>query len=406
MNITKMSLVAALLIGSSAMALDNTKVSGDANLYYQTSDNAGTNDFFESGSSAADISVNLNLTTDVMKTDSVAVSAGVGFTVLTTLGIEGQMVDKTWASSHNGTEDANWVNEAWFAATAAKTTIKAGRMALDTPLLFTETWSIEENTFEGAVLINQDIADTTVVGAYVGRGNGSTTDTATSTAGVVANNGTMSTFGVKGAYAVGAINNSWKPLTAQAWFYDVVAAATATWIQTDLDLATLGAKGLTLGGQYTTLSANETSAYAVTAGYTIKDTVSAKISYSAVDEKGNAGFNTGTSLSGGNAQSKLYTETWWNYGNVTDAGAKSLNLTVEAPTSVADLGLYVTSIDFVPANTASAGDLTEATVTASKSFGALDATVAYIYTDTKTKNSNDTTTNDSNIIQVYLSANF
>ena len=34
MKFTKMSLVAALLVGSSAFAIDNVKVSGDAKLYY------------------------------------------------------------------------------------------------------------------------------------------------------------------------------------------------------------------------------------------------------------------------------------------------------------------------------------------------------------------------------------
>ncbi|MDF1879541.1 hypothetical protein JHD46_07825, partial [Sulfurimonas sp. SAG-AH-194-C20] len=177
MKITKMSLVAALLIGSSAMALENTKITGDANLFYQTSDgyvtNGTNNDgLFSSGKSSADMSVNLNVTTDVLKTDSVAISAGVSYTVLTTLGLDGQVVDNVWGGAHNGVEDASWVNEAWFAGTSANTTVKVGRMELDTPLAFTETWTIEKNTFEAGVLINQDIPDTTLVGAYVGRGNG------------------------------------------------------------------------------------------------------------------------------------------------------------------------------------------------------------------------------------------
>ena len=397
MNITKMSLVAALLIGSSAFALENTKVSGDAKLYYQTADNAGSGDFFESGSSAADMAVDLNVATDVLKTDSVAVSAGVGYTVLTTLGLEGTMVDGVWSGAHtaggnaaNGTQTVdtvNWVNEAWFAATAAKTTVKVGRMELDTPLAFTETWNIAKNTFEGAVLINEDIPDTTVVGAYIGRGNGGT-------ANVVATGAAFSNYGVQGAYAVGAINNSWKPLSVQAWFYDVTSYAQATWLQADLDM-----DGILVGAQQTSLSAGDTDAYALMAGYAMKDTLTAKVSFSQVNPNGAAGYNTATGTA--NGQTKLYTEAWWNYGNVTRAGVDAVNVTLEAPTSVADFGLYVTGVENSRAhNNTDTTDFIEYTATATKAMGPVDATLAYIHKDNTQKATN------SNTVQVYLTANF
>ena len=99
MKFTKLSLVAAMLIGSSAFAIENTKVSGDANLFYNTTD-AGTNDVFDKDSSAADVGLNLNVTTDLVKTDAVSVSAGAGATVLTTLGLENNLVGNTWGSAH------------------------------------------------------------------------------------------------------------------------------------------------------------------------------------------------------------------------------------------------------------------------------------------------------------------
>ncbi|MEA2072986.1 MAG: hypothetical protein U9O86_05315 [Campylobacterota bacterium] len=432
MKFTKMSLVAALLMGSSAFAIENTKVSGDANVYYHTQDAAnstlatGKGDLFEAQNSAADIGINLNLTTDLLKNDSVAISAGAGYTVLTTLGLENNLVGNVWGSAHTaeiGTgstyggspgqvggakvNNAAWVNEAWVAATAGKSTVKVGRMELDTPLAFTEKWTIEKNTFEAAVLINQDIPDTTLVGAFIGNGNG-TPDGAIAVdgtavranlamGGVVNSNGDFSTYGKDGAYAVGAVNNSWKPLTVQAWYYDVTRVATAYWLQGDLDLTSVGVDGLTMGGQYTGITADaagseENLAVAAMIGYAMKDTFSAKLAYSQVTSKGGAGGNTATA----SGQSKLYTEAWWNYGQVTTAGAKSVNLTVEAPTSVADLGLYVTSVDHNAANT----DLLEATVTATKSMGPVDATVAYIYTDV------DNNTDAVNALQVYLTVNF
>ncbi len=386
MNITKLSLVAALLIGSSAMALENTKVTGDANLYYQTSD--ANDGLLSSGSSLADISVNLNVTTDVIKNDSVAVSAGLGYTMLTTLGLEGQMVDNTWGNAHDATavDTVSWVNEAWFAATAANTTVKIGRMELDTPLAFTEKWTIEKNTFEAAVLINTDISNTTLVGAYVGRGNGEGDGQ-----GVVATGGEFTNYGGKGAYVVGAINNSLKSLTLQAWYYDIVAVAQASWLQADY-----AANNIVAGAQYATLSLTDSNVAAAMIGYN-NDVISAQLSYSQVSTNGNAGYNTATSLATpGNSQTKLYTDTWWNYGQVTLAGAETVHLTVEAPTSVADLALYVTSVDHVAANS----DLLEVTATATKSMGPIDATLAYIYTDI------DNNADAQNLVQVYLTANF
>jgi len=424
MKFTKMSLVAALLIGSSAFAIENVKVTGDANVFYQTSDNGGTSDLLEAASSSADTALNLNVTADLLKNDSIAISAGAGYTVLSTLGLENNLVGNVWGSAHTGTangssfgdkvENANWINEAWVAATAGKSTVKIGRMELDTPIAFTETWSIEKNTFEAAVLVNQDIPDTTLVAAYVGNGNGTpdgkvavngtTVRAGLATGGVVNTNGDFTTYGTNGAYAVGAINNSWKPLTAQAWYYDVVRVAQAYWLQFDGDASDLGVDGLTAGFQYTGLTLDkdmglgteENTAAAAMIGYAMKDMFSVKLAYSQASSKGsntNVAYNTAKDAS--TAQSKLYTEAWWNYGQVTIKGAKAINLTVEAPTSVADLGLYVTNIN----QKATGADLTEATLTASKSIGALDATAAYIYANPEVGDS-------SNTVQVYLTLNF
>jgi hypothetical protein len=451
MKLTKMSLVAALLIGSSAFALDNVKMSGDANLVYQTSDAASGYDalkgrtdgtLFSKDSSSADASVNLNVTADLLKNDLVSISAGAGYTVLTTLGLENNFVSNVWGGAHTATagtggqygaalggakvNTASWFNEAWVAATAGKTTAKIGRMVLDTPLAFTETWSIEKNTFDAAVVVNQDIPDTTLVGAFVGNGNGtetfgydSTTTPATNpganaqsnvqanglaTAPVVNGNGDFTTYGTNGAYAVGVVNNSYAPLVAQAWYYDIISSAQAYWVQGDLDVSSLGVDGLTLGGQYVNIDASDTVAnsdasqtVAAKIGYAMKDMFAASLSYSQVSTKGVLGAaNTATST----GQSKLYTEAWWNYGQVTKLGAKSINLTVEAPVAdVADFGLYVTNVDQKTAQ-----DLTEVTLTASKSFGAFDGTLAYINTNYAKAGTVKSTNN--NTVQVYATLNF
>ncbi len=447
MKFTKMSLVAALLIGSSAFALENVKVSGDANLYYQTSDATSgyaadknslkntkdSGSLFDKDSSAADVAVNLNVSADLVKNDLVSISAGAGYTVLTTLGLENNLVSNVWAGSHTATtgtgasyanlgtyngakvNTASWMKEAWIAATAGKTTVKLGRMALDTPLAFTETWTAEQNTFEGAVVINQDIPNTTLVGGYIGNGNGTETfgqnahsnvqTLGLAVAPVVNANGEFTTYGKNGAYAAGVINNSWKPLTAQAWYYDVTQLATAYWLQGDLDASSLGVKGLTFGAQYSGVTkagsgTKEDNVYAVKLGYGMKDLFAASVAYSQTNKDGSlghAGFNTATATSG--AQSKLYTEAWWNYGYVTRTDTTAYNVTVTSPVNgMFDLGLYYTYADQAKAK--GPNDLKEFTLTAGKSFGPLDLTAAYINSDYgKVKDS-------SNTVQVYATLNF
>jgi len=421
MKFTKMSLVATLLVGSSAFAFENTKVTGDANLFYQTTD-ANSGELLRAKDSSADFGVNLNVTTDVLKNESVEITAGVGYTVLSTLGVENNLVGNVWGGAHTASagtgatyqsglggakvEDANWFNEAWVAAKAGNTTAKLGRMELDTPLAFTEAWTIERNTFEAALLVNTDIPDTVIAAGFVGNGNGTESfgqnlqsnvyALGLATGGVTNGNGTFGTFGTNGAYVLGVINNSYKPLTAQLWYYDVTRVATALWLQADF-----AKDGILLGAQYNTMSAasansKEDNVFALMAGYAVEDSISVKLSFSEVNDNGTlgrAGFNLATNAS--TSQTQLYTEAWWNYGQNTIAGTSTINLTVEAPTSIVDLGLFVTSIDHKAANS----DLLEIALSASKSFGPLDTSLVFI--NTKVDGSDAT-----NILQAYLTLNF
>jgi hypothetical protein len=432
MKLVKMSLAAAMLMGVSAFAVDNVKISGDAQVVYGTwdADTFGYNSvigkdgaLFDKDSSAADAALHLNVSADLLP----GISAGASYTAVSTLGLENNFVSNVWASSHSATtgtgnnygsplggakvENSNWFNEAWVAVTLGKTTAKVGRMALDTPLAFTETWSVEQNTFEAAVLLNQDLPDTTLVAAYVGNGNGTeffgdgganwspVYGLGLAYTGIVNDNGAFSTYGTDGAYAFGIVNNSFKPLTVQAWYYDVTRTAQAYWIQADLNM-----EGIMLGGQYTNVDAGDLTgldadnAYAVMAGFAT-DAFTIKASYSSVSDNGvGAGWNTATNLF--TAQSKLYTEAWWNYGYVAMADATSFNITGEASLSGFDLGAYYTSVSN---DTLTNHEVNELTITAgTQLLGALDVTLAYINTDAKDQNNGDA----YNSVQAYLTLNF
>lgn len=447
MKLVKMSLAAAVLLGASAFAIDNIKVSGDAKLFYGTND-AMDNDLFNkgaavnnpgatptaSGGSYADTALRLGVTGDLLK----GVSFGVTGYAVSTLGLENNLVSQTWTGAHGGTgntssfghdvQDAYWVGEAWLAATMGKTTVKLGRMELDTPLAYSEKWSIVPNTFEGAVVLNQDIPDTTLVGAWVGKGNGTSVGLGLGNAtptyagalridGVVNGGADFNTFMNSGAYAAAVVNNSFKPLTAQAWYYNVANIADEFWLQADINCQLV--KGLTIGAQYSQMSPtgllldtapaiDDSSAYAFKLGYAV-DALKVSAAYSEADKDGTLKIANVATNNLGASQSKLYTEAWWNYGYVGAPGAESYNVTAEYDAKVAKLGAYYTNVSIGDTNAVNLFvggkdnvDMTELALTATKSFGPLDATLAYVSTDADDQNNGS----DYNTVQAYLTLNF
>jgi hypothetical protein len=278
-------------------------------------------------------------------------------------------------------------------------------MSLDTPLAFTETWSIVPNTFEAAVLINQDIPDTTLVGAWVGNSNGRDAANAAVTGaardGIMRVDAKFGTFALNGAYAAAVVNNSLKFLTAQAWYYNVVDVADAYWLQADWACQLV--KGVKVGVQYADMSpkgtgialagADDSKAVAVKLAYAV-DALNVSAAYS--DRNKNGGLSIQNVA--GSGQSKLYTESYWSYGYVGAADATAWNLTAEYDLKgLAKLGAYYTNVNTDWAN--KSGDLSEVAVTASKSFGPLDTTLAYINTK-----ANDVAS--YNTLQAYLTLNF
>ncbi|QOY54276.1 hypothetical protein HUE87_10400 [Candidatus Sulfurimonas marisnigri] len=458
MRLTKLSLITVVLIGSSAFAIENTKVSGDVKVLYGTMDSdAGTylgneTSLFDAEGAYGDLAVDLSLTTDLTK----GVSAGAKATYVTTLGLEQNLVDNTWSNAHGITsnsgssfgnpptsglqlDDTFFIGELWVAGTAFDTTIKVGRQALDTPLAFTETWGIDANTFEAVVLINQSIPDTTLVATYVGKSNGSADDLATlslsgstyvsgslnnisgAQAGYVSQGGKFNTFGTDGVYVAGVVNNSFKPLTMQAWYYSLQQMATAYWLQADIKCSLV--PGLLIGAQFTEIDADKLisgvdkdKAYSVMLGYEAKDVVAVKLAYSSVDDEGTIGVanvSTGNgaaaSRNGSGAQTKLYTEMWWTSGSVSQIGADSYSLTAETTLAGIDLfaGYYMADIKVASGSTINANsdkEVTEIALTASKSFGPLDTSLALIFDNVQDNVA--VTDTDTTHLQVYLTYNF
>jgi imipenem/basic amino acid-specific outer membrane pore len=387
MKLGKLSLVAVMALGTSAYAIENVKVSGEVKVIYQTSDvelTAGEKDagaktgMFEQGTgtvvgvspynaaSAGGIGATIGVTADLLKN----VSAGAEVQLYTTLGLENNVFGDNMINAPYGqtgftdgstepsgrvgssfeerVKDASNISQLWLGTTMGKTTVKAGRMELDTPLVFTEKWNVAKNTFEAAVAINNDLPDTTLVGAWVGKHNGHGAFNDTSLSGDTANTrleggvrlagspgrtvnmDSFRTFGAhdtaKGAYALGAVNKSVPNTTLQAWYYDVVSIADAVWLQADTKVAgmvSLGAQYATLDPKGSAATVGDSSIWAVKAAVDVAG-VNLYAAYSAADKEGYMGFSNISTAD----KTKIYTGDASIYfdGVVTAPGVKTYKI--------------------------------------------------------------------------------
>ncbi|MBD3810267.1 MAG: hypothetical protein IE884_07180 [Sulfuricurvum sp.] len=272
MKLGKLSLVAVMALGTSAFAIDNVKANGDVKVIYQTTDNGKLDMFDHNINSLAGVGIRVGATADLTS----SVSAGVEAQGFTTLGLDNNLVGGVMAT--DSVDNQGQFSQAWLAATLAKTTAKIGRQELDTPLAFTEKWNVTYNTFDAAVVLNNDLPDTTLVGAWVGKhnglGGGKTVDM----------NSGFGTFGASGAYAFAAVNKSIPNTTVQAWYYNVLDVADAYWLQADTKLMGM----INLGLQYANMDpkaagTEDTSIYAAKAAADVAG-VNVYAAYSSADD--------------------------------------------------------------------------------------------------------------------------
>ena len=505
MKFTKLSLIAAIAASTAFAGGDIAPVEpapvveaspwsfgGDAKLYYKTNSNVAGASIFDQaaaqgqGAISADIGYAINSNWKV----------NMGLTGLVTLGLDDSVVSGVWLLAGANADplglpvtsvgDALWIDTLNITGTmfdGALTTV-IGRQELDTPLAYSEKWTIAANTFDAAVALAKPMENVTLVGAYIYDGNGNgpritTFDGVTngyihgttlfpvspysgeaSAGGFTGASGYFPVLGInKGAVAVAAIATI-SDVTAQVWYYDVLDVAQAVWAQADTKIA-----GFTLGAQYawigydnvlnsrtntylsTTPLSNiyeDSSAWAVKAGYDVMENLNVWAAYSDVDDVAAnktaiSISNTATMLSGagwGNSakhsgQSKLYTEAWWNYGYVGQAGAQTV--AVGANYNVGNVSIFenttlsaqYTSIKDAKEFLAPLGrtqvtwfndtvDLDEVTVVVGTDVAGLNVQVAYINTQTTTTFRSATATptvirtvdDTSDEVQLYLTYKF
>ncbi len=380
MNKLSLSLVAIAMLSTAAVAdITSKNVGGSAKLFYDTLD-ANNGDFFDKGQSTGNVALELHGAASVGGC-ATCTTLNYGITGISTMGLEHTLVANTWAN--HTLDDAIWIDTLNLAFHPldgiSNTTMVLGRQALDTPMVFSEQWGIAPNTYDAAVAVNNDIVDTTLVGAWVGRTNligmsatPSALPAVTQADAGFNDNGFDRFLTDEGAYAFGAVTKLIPMVTAQAWYYIAPSVAKVAWLQADGEYAGFG-----LGGQYVyndfDANADTGSGFAVKIGYNYEG-LGLSAAYSSTDDK----FTTATNLGG--AQSKLYTEAWWNYGLVSQGDTDSFNVTATySAADIVDLGVFYTNADHSAAN--GNPDMSEITVTAGKDLGNLNLTAAYINSD-------------------------
>ncbi len=419
MKFTKLSLVAALAMNvafaggdiapvepvvEAAPVVSESTISGNIKLFYGTND-AGTNKLFSAGhlrnatntalganvgNSVGDAYADIKYSRKVM--DNITLNLGMAY--LSTLGLENDLVSGTWAdhgaanaaaqpgatfgSVINGAvSDAAWINEAnvVIGGLPGSSFLKIGRQELDTPFFYSEKWNIATNTFDAAVAGTNVLPDTTLIAAWVGRGNGAAGSVVALANTNFGGGHAAFTAAVKPAYAYAIINKSISDTTLQAWYYEIPSVATAYWLQADVGLGEFS-----LGGQYAgtklSVSGVKTSAYAFKLGYA-DGPLSAHVAYSKRDNKA-FGIDISNIATGHTAgsESRLYTEAYWNYGFVGAQDAKTIAAGASYDLGMAKLGAQYTNVS--TSLLANAGDMEEFAVTASTKVGPVNADLAYI----------------------------
>ncbi len=343
MKITKLSIAALAVVGfaSSAMAMDLSSVTvkpyASAKLYYEATDMNG-NDLFDRKSASGQALLTAGVTG---KFDS-CWGYGFEYMIADTLGLENILVTNTrmgygrTGENRGGGVPAliqtqDWASQAYVTYSPcdtilSNTTFKIGRQYLDTPFAFTEKWNLAPNSFDAIVVLNQDIKNVTLVGAYVGRGNGVVGDVLRSNkdsqgganpAAIarVTNGDRFESYlpgfeaSGHGSFAVGALTNLVEGLPINLWYYNVGNVADAVWADAAYNLKIADDMSAGLGFQFGQMmpdasGAEDTTGYAVKIGGKIGN-FDVMAAYSTVDEADNGLplANTAT----GFKKTKLYT---------------------------------------------------------------------------------------------------
>lgn len=317
------------------------KYAGQGVAYYQTRDNWGNGDLFDKGlpsvtegASQADLGLSLKASNDNIwgGIGGGAKLIGLGSADLANRDVVSGVMENPSAGVKTGAA----LTEAYLSYKLGNTTLKAGRQELPlalSPFAYSEGWNVFPNTFEAATLVNTDLPQTTLVGAWV-RGGNKFTD--------------MSNFarlnGGDGVYMLTAQNKSIDGLTLTGSVYhadDMVLTNDVNigWLDAGFKLGDYGI-GLQGGQVMSNGFINDTTAYGakVTGTFGIFD---AMLAYSDVNDG-----DLGVKELGAGVKTPLYTQMILNQDAifkdsstiVAQVGAKALGGKFTLAYDYSDLG--------------------------------------------------------------------
>ena len=347
-------LLLASVLASTTYAVENIEMTGSAKLWYQTnaSDKPGAADIFEQETAVALTEFDLGVKADLFE----GLKGEANAVVLDSLGLENDVVSNlSNATVAHQESDGDILDTQWWISTAnltytrGKTAVQGGRMALNTPLLFTERWNAGYNTFEGAVVTNTDLPKTELTAMYIignngtgidgagGPGNGMKIPSTVTHSGnyygfgsKIDNGGQTGSLwtdvtvhdGKKSLYALGANIKPMDDLALNLWYYNISSVKDAHWVDASYKIGGLflglqnsgvyGKEGTFADGSSYTKT-GDAMITAVKVGYTI-DKLNFYGAYSFTDDEADAPVVTNFST---NRKSKIYTQAVVQDGGIT-----------------------------------------------------------------------------------------
>jgi hypothetical protein len=380
---------ASLVTGAVATADVDVNVGGQGVFYYQTMDK-GDKDLFSSNGARANIGLQLDADADLG--NGFGMGGQVNF--LGTLGLENNMVDASMQTAATGDLNAGMISKIYLTKKAGNTLIKAGRQELPkslSPLAFSEGWNVFKNTFDAVVIINSDISDTTLVGAWVATGNGKIAG-----APGLVDLGAFDTIGDKGAYMLTGNTKLIPATNLTLSYYALPIFADALWgdakfavpvVGIDVQAGTIMPKA---GG------ADDTVAFGIKAGMKLGP-VGLTAAYTDVNDGAAAVKNVGTGV-----KTPLYTQMILNQNSIA---LDSSTFLLKAVMGLGDGKLIAQGTMSSTGDQALTGDKTEIDVIYKFKALSMNMLAAYVYEDVDERN-DDGKDFTNNVLRFWTRYNF
>ena len=348
------------------------KFSGQAVVYYQT-DDAGfssrgvtsphDDSLFSQGASAANAGIQLTATNNDL-------IGGIGFGVqlngLGTLGLDEDVVSDVMQTAGDSLNSA-YISQLYLTYGINNTSFKVGRQELPkalSPFAYSEDWNVFKNTYNAALVVNTDISDTVLVGAWVRDANWNEL------------HADMSDFnklnGNDGIWMLTAQNKSIADLTLTGSIYYANDAASILWAdaQYNAGIVNIGLQGGAIMPDDST--ADDTTAFGAKVSGKF-DIVNASIAYTTVNDGDTPILNFG------GTSSVLYTNTLANELAPTfiNSDLDKLLVKVDADVLGGNLGLAYGHTDSNMIDNIDEFELTYKT----KLVDSIDLEATYVYVD-------------------------